>query len=675
MFAVRAFKTAIFGTPHPRQENINHSVQPSKDSESAVKKPEDVHAPQNSEECSDSPANTSSKPAALARLDPLASPTKGILLTPGTGTTRRKTVSFGHIQAQEQEKAKQVPQRTAEAEIDLALKSPETVQYAAPESKPRQSTLTRTLVQLAKQKAEKGQVLAGTSTENKCGPKPDMDFYTDSVLGSNADVTTDLSQPRSRSGQHWKTEYDQYHRRSNREMKKIIKYGQNVKSYAVKKDSEANNLEEKLKEELARVAAMEVKVSKLATELSNTQLHGPNGESDQSRLVSELAQQTALAIKYKQKADNLRAGIQRQHRPENPEEAAEVIDGALEPNAPSKDPSTRAELESLRATATAAEHQAAKLEKENAALKRSLARVKEEMMSYETRRQAREERLKKREAKHIAAKEECEKRLAQFTIDHENLLCMSSELPMVDVAAKTKAIQKDVATHDHGNPTAPEATQNPPQKKENIQPPQNHGQGHVPYISSRKKRLQRPSVDIWAPNSPQADENKDPFSKEPTQLLPSSVKHDIHRTLKEIDQNLTSKPEPAIIPDLKYSQPEKPAHLPTQPPPQPNNSQPSATHRMLNRRTTINSPRPSMINLSSSPAKLAEPSQAAKSENHISKQALHVPGRSTSLMSRGSGRTNTMGSGRVSSLSEERADAAKARLARRLIEKRTRQGV
>jgi len=582
------------------------------------------------------------------------------------------------MEARERNNAEQSANSTAEAKADLAFELNKLEQDGAPGGKPCHSTLTRTLIELSKQKRTKEQTSAGTDVQEKIDEyAPSIDFRTDSVMGANADVTVDLNQPRSRSGQHWKTEYDQYHRRSNREMRKIIKYGQNVKSYAVKKDSEATSLREKLKKGLAKLAATEAKVKKLATELSNAQFQGPNGESDQSRLVSELAQQTSLTIKYKQRADQFRAVLQEQGSPETFEEPQKNLDAEGKSDALSEVASIRVNLDTLRATATAAENQATKLEKENAALKHSLARVKEEMMSYETRRQAREERLQKREAKHKAAREECERRLAQLTIDHENLLQVSGELPVVDIMAEVQSIQKEAGMQDlYESQTAPEANRVHKNDIENAQPLQSDEQGSTPYLSPRKRRLQKPTVDIWTLSSPREDENQAPSSKEPTELPPFSVKHEIHRTLKEIDQNLIPKQQSEITQHLEFlsSKPKMSSQMSAPILPQLSSTMPSATRRMHNRRTTISSPRPSMISLAPSPAKLLQPSQTSKIENMGPKPSVTTTGRSASLISRAGSRKNTMGSGRVSSLSLERAEAAKARLARRSAEKRGKKG-
>ena len=627
-------------------------------------------------------------PVAVPKIDPLASPTKGILLTPGTGPTRRKTVSFGSLMADAQEKeGKSLSTEATSDPASKRRKDPEVLK-SSPKIQPRQSSLTKTLIQLSKQHSNSQAVSMKPIEEERASDKvSSMNAQTQNP-DHDPDNTVDLSQPRSRSGQHWKTEYDQFHKRSNREMKRMIMYGQNVKSYAVKKDSEATCLGEKLKRELAKVAAMEKKVSKLAAQLNNVYAHGPEGESEQTRLVSELAQQTALAIRYKQKADHYKRAMQKENdadgsdgerdRVQVPEEVSqetnregdspEVISQSAEQG------TLQAQLETLRMSAKRAEDQAAKLEAENSALKRSLARVKGEMMSYEARRQAREERYKRREAKCRADQKACEVQLAELTVEHQNLLLASRQPTNGERIINSKPT---IRPEDH---RGRDMNAKPSERAlaDNKAKPEPVGQSRVskPYISPRKGRLQRATVDIWTLSSPRdAVDNISP-SKEPTELAPSSVRHDIQRTLKEIDQNLISERLQEIKPDGEQhiSQPDNAHTLPTntipQPQPQPR-PQSEMTH---NQNPAFSSPKPAK---SDNPTP-KNPATIEYSDTIVKPTVKHATatiGRSASLMSRvGGSRTSTMTSVRGSALSAERAAAAKARLAARSAEKRKGEG-
>lgn len=701
LFAVRAFKTAIFGTPHPDQSNVKrHTPQ--------VEQNDNVAKTQPAEEAKGITVdNAVNDPlggrAAVSKVEPLASPTKGILLTPGTGPTRRKTVSFGSLIADAQKKEEQSP--STELNRDSAPKSgkdPEVVKTNL-RIQPRHSSLTKTLIQQSKQNSN-NQAISVKSNEEVPTIEPATKIGAQTQNSDHSpDITVDLSQPRSRSGQHWKTEYEQYHKRSNREMKKMIMYGQNVKSYAVKKDSEATGLGEKLKKELAKVAAMEKKVSKLAAQLNNAYAHSPEGESEQTRLVSELAQQTALAIRYKQKADHYRRAMQKENRADGSDgegdeiRAMEETSEGLRREADEPEVAARSaqqgsfdtQLETLRMSAKKAEDQAAKLEAENNALKRSLARVKGEMMSYEARRQAREERYKRREAKCKAEQKACEAQLAKLTVEHRNLLLASGQSSNGESLARP---QLTASPDDHGRNEGNAKVAESMLADGNKQYPEPVRQNRIskPYVSPRKSRLQKSAVDIWTLSGHKDAADSVTPSKEPTELPPSSVRHDIQRTLKEIDQNLIPEqqhPGTDLKPEPDPPQPDN-THKPlTQKPPQLQPKPSSPIQDKQNPTPKITSPQQQqpIINLtasSSNPANLA-PSPPSSLVETTLKPTVNKPsiststatfGRSASLLSsRGRGNHSSSGSRTgtmTSALSVERKAAAMKRLAVKSAEKR-----
>ena len=620
-------------------------------------------------------------PVAIPKVDSLASPTKGILLTPGTGATRRKTVSFGSLIADAQKKETKLPPTEVKRDCALECRKDSEVRKSSPRIQPRHSSLTKTLIQMSRQKLD-DQAISITSREERPTSEPASSNGAQMEnTHQSPDNTVDLSQPRSRSGQHWKTEYEQYHKRSNSEMKKMIMYGQNVKSYAVKKDSEATYLGEKLKKELAKVSAMEKKVSKLAAQLNNAYAHGPEEESEQTRLVSELAQQTALAIRYKQKADRYRRAMQKESRADVPDGEGDTVqvseDAFQETHREADSPEVvaqsaehgtlHAQLETLRVSAKKAEDQAAKLEAENSALKQSLARVKGEMMSYEARRQAREERYKRREAKCKADQKACEAQLAKLTVEHQNLLLATRQTTNAETLAHP---QPTACSDGHKNNIGDAKSPHKEGSKTNTEP---LGQNRFskPYISPRKSRLQRSTVDIWTLSSPRDAADSVSPSKEPTDLPPSSVRHDIQRTLKEIDQNLIPEQHAGTKskPEAHGSQASEDAHKPPTdaiPRLQPQSEIPSPVHQG----PTISSPNPSAKvdnHLPSNPAK-RDPSEMMVIPTARNSRA--TVGRSASLLSRAGSRTSTMTSVRGAALSAERAAAAKARLAARSAEKR-----
>lgn len=668
VFAVRAFKTALFGTPHPDRDARPPAQASVKDGAT-----ERRGAPSKANTDNNTGTNfgsTRGTPGAW-NLESMTSPTKGILVTPGTAATRRKTVSFGFKEAVAQEKPKIDVVDDEEPKVDPAL-TPYKKESGAPTTgQLRHSELTKRLIELSKQSSDQHSVLQDLGhkpSEKLHAPNPTAQIET---LMIDPDTTVDLSKPRSRSGQHWKAEFEGFHKRSTREMKNVIQYSQNHKSYAMMKDAEATNLSEKLERELAKVASMERKVSKLAKHLEMAQAHGPAGDGDLAKLVNELAQQTAQAIRYKQKADRYETALQQQVSAEplvRTDEQNTLQPGtgdneerkgqANHPCASSHSADgngLHTQLDSLRDFARASEEAAIRLELENTALKGTLARVKEEMMSYETRRQAREEHLKKREAKQKAARAEAEAQLAKLTLEHNDILILTQKQPQFNSGMAPNPINiNSCASGPNEKPIPPERV--PPQDQIVARPMKDRSQARQQSKSPRKRRLQTDAVDIWTFNSPKENAGDQPPT-EPTELPSSSVRQDIKRTLREISDNLISDQPPKTTLETKSPLPK--LQRATQAPIA------SVTHRMHTRKV-ISSPRPSMINLTSSPAKL-QPSQAIRRQDARASQG--TVGRSASLMSR-VGNRSTMSTARGSVLPAERAAAAKVRLAKRSAEKK-----
>ena len=618
------------------------------------------------------------EPTSNPKIDPLLSPAKGILLTPGTGTTRRKNVSFGVLESRCQNSLNENFMDPCEPQLEKESSGDGKGAGAPARSVSRQSTLTKTLVELARQKQSNS-----LKSDHSGAPAPEkaaVEIDTSQTRNPEcmADITIDLNQPLSRSGQHWKAEYEQYHRRSNREMKKIIKHGQNVKSYAAKKDSEATNLGKKLHEELAKASAMETKVSKLASQLRNARTQGPEGESDQAKLISELAQQTALAIQYKQKADRYKFAILKQSPINESEDDQNAdLDLDLEQPADSLDDAKmplevkflQSELKNLQELFKVTEIHAAKLQAENDTLKRSLARVKEEMMSYEKRRQGREERLKDKESKQRAARVDCEARLAHLKLEHQHLLQTSHQKIEVNPAFDSQRALIDAPNEEqHGNPASPKPSSTP-------RSPRNHEENFEDHhtmelcVSPRRGRARKPAVDIWTLRGQGGDVEESQPVKDSTELPPSSVRHDTHKVLKVIDQNLVAEEQQPVSKTyvdlqhpLEQTPPKEPVSISLE------TDMPSAVQQTFNR-TSINvSPHASMIN----------PSFNTIDEQPVKgayiKPSVATMGRSASITSRVGSRTCTLSSMRGSALPADRAAAAKARLARRSAEKENKRG-
>ena len=405
LFAVRAFKTAIFGTPAPRTDQGNEPGKAPLTGKVEEAQSEAVNKPEETTDWGEvyrAPSNT---------LAMLASPTKGILLTPGTGAGRKKTVSFGSLAMRNELELGTVYESNLVEEIldDLTVRQPS---RATNNDRGKQESLRRTLFDLRK----KPSVLSEQSPQ----PHPKATSLViigaeepqDEALGGaegSLDVTVDLTKPRSKSGQHWKREYQRDHEASKKEIRKLIRYSQASKSCAVRKDQESVALDAKLQQAQHKVTEMEAKISNLASKLAEKQTD--DQASPSGPLLTELATQTAQALRYRHKVQRYQSAIERQTLgPKAVKQHNGAVGSKQECMEHTADPN---ELEDLREAARIAESKAVELEKENLALKNLLARVKREMTAYEARHKVREERTIRKDEKMEAQKQTLKKQLRQ----------------------------------------------------------------------------------------------------------------------------------------------------------------------------------------------------------------------------------------------------------------------
>ncbi len=641
----------------------------------------------------------------------LMSPAKGILLTPGTGAARRKNVSFGGLALNEKASKEKSHQVDPMVSSDVAQLS---VTETIPQR--RQTNLTKALYQarIAASKEPLDQQVGANQADDKIAPlklngevkakEEKNEDIGDSIDLADVptDVTVDLNHPFSRSGQHWKAEYEKYYKKSDREMKKIIKYGQSVKTFAAKKDSEASYLGEKLTMELSKVAAMEAKVSALAAQLANARVKGSE-DADQAKLVDELAKQTALAVRYQRKASMYRTALSKTNvAVADDEDGVETTTlsptGNLLPQEASGQTEEtgplHAELEKCRDSAKRAEEKAKKLEAENSMLKRALARAEADAKSYEASRLVSEEIFKKREANFTASKEDCEARLIHITNEHEMLLrkfCLQKDSVenADDPTMAPSGSQKESRKSLTNGAEAPNGTI----EKDNFQP-----------IKSPYKAKAQPYVDIWTFGG-QGDRVKNSPSRKKTAAMFDSTGLNFS-ILKEIDQNRIPEPEPQspILPSnqataLHNPDPNLPnRHTKSDLPPEhspvqdssfhsqqaplffaPQPYKPSAARRMRDRRSNMASPRPSMVNLVLSPRKSCPSDQGPAKvdpqptifENTLATiESVHVD--TPNLVSTRKAPTSAAtGARRQTTLPPDRLAAAKARLKEKSMERIT----
>ncbi|KAL9587780.1 MAG: hypothetical protein Q9212_000072 [Teloschistes hypoglaucus] len=651
VFAVRAFKTALFGTPHPNPHNETIIEQ-----KTSPESPSKKHFPK----AKFSTPRITSKlhPSRAAKAMPMISPAKGILLTPGTANNRRKTVTFGNLQingAGDHEKSRPVFETTSAGIEDikegLAEQNPK-------KDQPGQFNLTKASFE-TQLNASKHRL--GAQQEPKKEPAVKDGISNASARPDAADTTidftVDLTKPQSQSGQHWKAEYERYQKNSDRELKNVIQHEQNVRSYAEKKDAEATELQEKLKRELAKCAAMESKVTKLATQLAGSNGNGSEGSSQQENLMNDLSRQTALAIKYKRKADRYRTAIQQQklssvgHVYGEDLNDTTISDLGRAPKALDRSAqegseliALRRELDAMRSKLGSAEERAVELEAVNAKLRKNFLRVKSEMHNYDGRRLRREARLKEREDKLVAEKTACETNLEQLRKKHEDVLRNLSRRTVVSDAQDPLVPIDSNGQRPHSNRTS--------------------AVGKAAQAPGKTSNL--PSIDIWTMNSPNDTGNTTPSAAEPAINLSSiAISEATQQALREIDSNTVPDyaSEPPFPPDtprptMKHLaamdsalQPNFPSSTET--------SLSSASKRMNNRRRTIASPRPSMVRMASSAVKVQDTPQARSERRREPNLASAVAAESRKST------LNGLRSRVVEELPPERLAAAKARLAQR----------
>ncbi|KAI0422082.1 spindle pole body formation-associated protein-domain-containing protein [Xylaria grammica] len=266
VFAARAIRNAIWG-----QSATTDARPPAKMKPNEAKRVEPAQS---------APTTTKAAPVDAR------SPTKlnSILLTPGTGTSRRKRVSFGR-DVKAANNVNSGPFATSSSRNDR-LRKKTTLQQALENSRPTKPKEAESQVE----KLDEG------DTEEE------WEWEDDDVC-CNHDVTVDLNEPHSESGKYWKAEWSRYREEAKSDIEQLVKYKANAKSFAAKKDMEASQLSQKLKQEQAKVAEMEEKMADMATKLAVTRKHGTDKEN--ASMSMDLARQTSLVAEYRERVRDL----------------------------------------------------------------------------------------------------------------------------------------------------------------------------------------------------------------------------------------------------------------------------------------------------------------------------------------------------------------------------------
>ncbi|MCJ1313806.1 hypothetical protein MMC25_007486 [Agyrium rufum] len=396
IFAVRAFKTALFGTPAP-PDHITESYK-TQISRQNSEKLDRISALQAEFKPLQAQHVTKSESCAQERVDPLTSPTKGILLTPGTVASKRKSVSFHPLRQAKTASFNELLKNGGVSMTNSRLAAKEgpcilaQVQTEASQIESQSSQPPPTLVE--QEFEPKRRVQAPNNT-------PESIETEAAHTTCDHDMTIDLQDPRSRSGRHWKREYSRYHRKSDQEMKQLIKVTQRTKSFATKRDAEAVDLDHKLERTQAHLNEMESEVSRLAAKLAQNLLGHDGKPSDGSDLVGKLARRTAEVLRYKRKIEEMEEVCHKYETDARNGTTAEKIPVRAE-----------GQLGVLRRKAENAERKAEQLEFENIGFKKTILRVKEEMKAFEVRHKSRKERQVRADEKQRQRKNRMKEELA-----------------------------------------------------------------------------------------------------------------------------------------------------------------------------------------------------------------------------------------------------------------------
>jgi len=523
---VKAFKSAFFGTPARGKDDGVDKSQLHEDEK--VENHAEIKVDHEISTMNLPTFQSARKLPVRPALDVLPSPAKGILLTPGTGATRRKTVSFGQLADLAEDVVKVEGGRVEEPTVTRSLSTIGSSR-GLQKTRRREASLRRTLFEVrGTSEPSITPHQAPSSLLAEAQPTVTEECSEEKEMDDKGDITTDLKHPLSRSGQHWMNEYRRDHAKSKKEMRELIKYSQTAKSYARKRDAEALDLADKLRKAELRVAEMETRVSGLASRLTNKDQR--DGGLPQAELLNELATQTARALRYKEKAEQCKLAVQEHGAATLNDVEASNDDGQYESAQFSKEgpalqaeqdlqaegpQSLQVEISNLRLVARSAESKAATLERENMALKHTLARVKQEMKAYEVRHKASQERRRRRDEKAEAQRQALKKELAQYKygyiqkLDTVPVMTSVKESPEEDRRLRTLKqhpvvdnLNLQYRGNVRGGPQSREGTAEPP-KASGAEDQISH-EKHTTSTKSKDVRssLLQDSIDIWAASLP-----------------------------------------------------------------------------------------------------------------------------------------------------------------------------
>lgn len=201
--------------------------------------------------------------------EPLPSPTKGILMTPGTAAARRKTVTFGdHVK--DKDEAPRATKSGLPDDCPGKFPSPwkkEGIEEPDPEDK-LESARPKTKL------AEQFEQIRDESAKKRRARRPSFDD-----TGEDDYIPKQFADPTTSCGKYWKAQYDSYRENTQREVKKLIAKQRAAKGFAKDKDFQCTQLADDLKQEKKKVDRLSRKTAELEAQLEDMRrlLQGSKG--------------------------------------------------------------------------------------------------------------------------------------------------------------------------------------------------------------------------------------------------------------------------------------------------------------------------------------------------------------------------------------------------------------
>jgi hypothetical protein len=263
VFAVRAFKHAIFGTPQQaplstRRHSANERERRRPVTTARTTRPQLLR-----------PKSAGDAAGITGRDDvpePMPSPTKGILMTPGTAAARRKTVTFGeYVVDNAKEKVKDGSKTGLPADFPGKFPSP----WVQPTDKKGDTGTPNEWKRGRSKLTEDLHKAREESAKKKAAENGDIKLEEQNY--------SDAEEPDSESGRYWKREFDMYRENTTREVKKLIAKQRAAKGFARDKDTQCTELADQLRQERKKVEKLEMRAAELEAQVNALQAQVNDG--------------------------------------------------------------------------------------------------------------------------------------------------------------------------------------------------------------------------------------------------------------------------------------------------------------------------------------------------------------------------------------------------------------